>query len=147
MTTAVRCGARNLPAAVLIAVLIGIFLVLAFQTTARTAAAAEDPQRFSMEFREADLRDVLRLLAQESGTNLLLGEAIKGTVTVSFKEVTLQEALDAILQSYGYSYSTVGNIVTIDAGPGSRSLSRDPFPFSTRQTPAAMPTSPNSPRG
>ncbi len=78
---------------------------------------AAPAKRFSLEFRDADIKDVLRLLGQENGLNILVGDDVTGKVTVSFKEVTLDQALVSILQSFGYSYTTSDGIVTVSNKP------------------------------
>lgn len=80
-----------------------------------TAGRTSRPQRFSMEFRDADLRDVFRLLGQESGQNIVVGKGVAGKITLSFQEVTLEEALDAILRGFGYHFQREGNMVLITA--------------------------------
>ncbi|MDP1605013.1 MAG: secretin and TonB N-terminal domain-containing protein, partial [Legionella sp.] len=75
------------------------------------------PRRFSLEFRDADIKDVLRLLGQENDLNILVGDDVTGKVTVSFKEVTLDQALLSILQSFGYSYSKADGIVLVTKSP------------------------------
>jgi type IV pilus assembly protein PilQ len=84
---------------------------------AESAGQTLPPRRFSLEFRDADIKDVLRLLGQENDLNILVGDDVTGKVTVSFKEVTLPQALDAILESFGYSYSTSDGIVVVRKDP------------------------------
>lgn len=78
-------------------------------------------RRFSLEFRDADIKDVLRLLGQENGVNILVGDDVTGKITVSFKEVTLQQALDSILESFGYSSSTSDGILVVRKAPPPKS--------------------------
>jgi len=80
---------------------------------AESNSQAPSSRRFSLEFRDADIKDVLRLLGQENGMNILVGDEVTGKVTVSFKEVTLDQALDSIVQSFGYSYTTSDGIVVV----------------------------------
>ncbi|NOX97690.1 MAG: hypothetical protein GXO98_06520 [Nitrospirae bacterium] len=75
------------------------------------------PKRFSMEFRNADIQDLLRLLAKEEKLNIIPGEDVKGTVSVSFTNVTVWDALDAILKNLGYSYIKEDNIIRIVSKP------------------------------
>jgi len=74
-------------------------------------------KRFSLEFRDADIKDVLRLLGQENGLNILVADDVTGKVTVSFKEVTLDQALVSILQSFGYSHTMNDGIVVVSNKP------------------------------
>lgn len=73
----------------------------------------EDLPRFTMEFRDAEIGDVLRLLALESGLNIIMGDDIKGRVTVSFHDVSLKEALTAILKTYKYSFQVEEGIIIV----------------------------------
>ncbi|MBI1819558.1 MAG: type IV pilus secretin PilQ [Nitrospirae bacterium] len=69
--------------------------------------------RFSLEFREADIKDVLRAIGQENRLNIIIREEVKGKVTLSFKNVTLDEALGAILKNQNLWASKNGSILTI----------------------------------
>lgn len=77
----------------------------------RTGAATEPI--FSMELRDAEIRDVLRVLGQESRLNVIAGEEVVGKVTLSFQNVSLAEALEAILKSRGYTFIREGNILVV----------------------------------
>ena len=55
--------------------------------------------RISLEFRRADIRTTLRLLAQQYRINLLVTEEVMGTVTVDFFEVPLRSVFRVILNS------------------------------------------------
>jgi type IV pilus assembly protein PilQ len=81
------------------------------------AVGAETIHRFSMEFRDADVRDVLRAIGQENHLNVLFGEEVQGKITLSFRDVTLQDALDAILRVQNLSSFQEGNILRIVRSP------------------------------
>jgi len=81
------------------------------------ATFAAAPARFSMEFRDADIRDVLRALGQENKLNVVFGDEVQGKVTLSFRDVTLQEALEAILHIHNLSSVQEGNILRIIRSP------------------------------
>lgn len=70
---------------------------------------------FSIEVREAELSDVLRALAQQSGLNVILGSGIAGKVTLSFKQITFKDALEVILRANGLGYTIRNNVVWIDS--------------------------------
>ncbi len=80
----------------------------------RNIPTALNPNKLlSMEFVEADLQDVLRLLSKQNGFNIIVNENISGVVTVHFVKVTLKGALDAILIANGYDYLIQDNILII----------------------------------
>lgn len=69
--------------------------------------------KFSLEFRDADIKDVLRAIGQENHLNIIIREEVKGRVTLSFKNVTLDEALSAILKNQNLWASKSGSIMTV----------------------------------
>ncbi len=78
----------------------------------KDSGAAGEPL-FSMELRDAEILDVLRVLGQESRLNIIAGDEVVGKVTLSFQNVTLTEALEAILKSRGYTFIREGNILVV----------------------------------
>ncbi|MBI1823479.1 MAG: type IV pilus secretin PilQ [Nitrospirae bacterium] len=69
--------------------------------------------KFSLEFRDADIKDVLRAIGQENHVNIIIREEVKGKVTLSFKNVTLDEAFSAILKNQNLWASKTDSIVTV----------------------------------
>ena len=57
-------------------------------------------QRISLEFKDADIRDVIRILAEVSGMNFVIDPKVKGTVTIRLINVSWEKALDVILKTY-----------------------------------------------
>lgn len=74
--------------------------------------------RFSMEFRDADVKDVLRAIGQERRLNLVVSDDISGKLTLSFQQVTLAEAFEAILK--------MENLVKVQEGAITRVI-QSPF--------------------
>jgi type IV pilus assembly protein PilQ len=52
----------------------------------------------SLDFKDADVVNLLRILAAESGRNIVVGDDVKGRVSISLKNVTWEQALDTILE-------------------------------------------------
>src|SRR5262245_3119425 len=67
----------------------------------------------TVDFREADIRNVLRILAYNSGVNIVAGPEVVGLVTIQLTDVPWQQALDVILSTYGYGYDQKGKIITV----------------------------------
>lgn len=63
--------------------------------------------------READLAAVLRLLSQEEQVNIVGGPGVSGTVTADLYNVTLEEALTAILRSQGLMFERHGKFIQV----------------------------------
>ncbi|MBN1233803.1 MAG: type IV pilus secretin PilQ [Candidatus Coatesbacteria bacterium] len=60
-------------------------------------------RRISLDLQSAELRAVLRLIADYSGYNIISGEDVKGTVTIKVKNVSWKNALVNILKANGYA--------------------------------------------
>jgi MSHA biogenesis protein MshL len=68
---------------------------------------------YSLRVRDGQLQDVLLALAQDSGENLVVDPEVTGTVTVNLNRVSLEQALDALLNQLGYSYRRQGHLIRI----------------------------------
>jgi type IV pilus assembly protein PilQ len=66
---------------------------------ASTPATGE--KLISLDFKDADVVNLLRILAAESGRNIVSGDDVKGRVSISLKNVTWEQALDTILEVRG----------------------------------------------
>jgi type IV pilus assembly protein PilQ len=62
---------------------------------------------------DANLVEVLRMLALQSQKNIVASRDVRGTVTANLYDVTVREALDAILLSNGYAYQEKGNFIYV----------------------------------
>ena len=67
----------------------------------------------SLDFQDADIRNVLKVLSYKSGVNIVAGPEVTGVVTIQLADVPWQKALDVILATYGYGYERKGNIITV----------------------------------
>lgn len=67
----------------------------------------------SIDFRDADIQNVLRILSYKSGVNIVTGPEVTGLVTIKLKDVPWKRALEVILETYGYGYEQKDNIITI----------------------------------
>jgi type II secretory pathway component GspD/PulD (secretin) len=83
------------------------------RATGTQSSGPGGPKLYSMELRDVDIREVLLALSEESGMNIVIGEEVKGKVTVSFEDVDLFDALDAILSTHGYNYYHHNKIIQV----------------------------------
>ena len=72
-------------------------------------------RRISLDFQGADISNVLRLIADVSGFNIVVGEAVKAKVTLKLISVPWDQALDMMLKINNLGMIREGNIVWIDS--------------------------------
>jgi type IV pilus assembly protein PilQ len=60
-----------------------------------------DGRLISLDFKDADVVNLLRILAAESGRNIVIGEDVTGKMSISLRNVPWQLALDTILEARG----------------------------------------------
>ncbi|HUJ58508.1 MAG TPA: type IV pilus secretin PilQ [Kofleriaceae bacterium] len=66
-----------------------------------------------LDFKDAPIHDLLRLLAATGHVNIVVPDTIDYKVTVSLKRVPWDQALEVILQSHGLWYRREGNLYRI----------------------------------
>lgn len=69
--------------------------------------------KVSLDFRDADIRNVFKILSFKSGVNIVASPEVTGAVSIQLNDVPWQQALDVILQTYGYAYERKGNIIMV----------------------------------
>jgi len=67
----------------------------------------------SLNFQDADIRNVLKVLAFKSGVNIVATPDVKAIVSIELKDVPWQKALDVILSTYGYGFIQKDNIIRV----------------------------------
>ena len=74
-------------------------------------------KRLSLDFKGADLDDLLRLISEVSGLNIVAAHGLKDRkdrdVTVRLANVEWRQALDVILRAKGLSYEQDGNVIYV----------------------------------
>ncbi len=71
-------------------------------------------QKLSMQFREAEVKNVLRSLAEPYKINLLVSNEVTGSVSASFKDVYVKDVFISVLRDADLDYVIDGDIVRID---------------------------------
>ncbi|HTL70433.1 MAG TPA: secretin N-terminal domain-containing protein [Candidatus Eisenbacteria bacterium] len=80
---------------------------------ATSPTAATSPGNVTVDFKEADIQNVLRILSFKSGVNIVAGKDVTGVVTIRLVDVPWEKALDVVLKTYGYAYDRDGNIIRV----------------------------------
>jgi type IV pilus assembly protein PilQ len=72
-------------------------------------------QKISFDFRDADIVNVLKLIAEAAGLNVVVGDEVKGRITMRLVDLTWDQALEVVLQSRSLGMVRVGNVVRIES--------------------------------
>ena len=86
----------------------------------------------SIDFKDAEIRQVLRIIALKSGVDIVAGPDVEGLVTIKLTNVPWEQALEIILRTYGFAYERKGDVVrvlTLEAVE-QESLATEVFPLS-----------------
>ena len=67
----------------------------------------------SLDFQEADIKSVLRLMSEYGNLSIISGDDVKGKVTLTMKNVPWTQALDAILEIHGLTKKQSGNVIAV----------------------------------
>jgi type IV pilus assembly protein PilQ len=81
---------------------------------AQAAGVPQRPRLISLDFKDADINNILRILAEFSGLNIVTSEDVKGKVTVKLQNVPWQQALDSVVRASKLAYVQEGNIIRVD---------------------------------
>jgi len=70
-------------------------------------------KKISIDFRNTPIDDVLRIMAEQADVDIVKSPTVTGNVTATLTNVPLEEALNNILASHGYSYVATKNMIRI----------------------------------
>lgn len=70
-------------------------------------------QKISLEFKDADIKNVFRLLAEVSGNNIMVTDDVSRKVTVRLIELPWDQAMDLIVETNGLAKEEIGNVIRI----------------------------------
>lgn len=80
-------------------------------------------RKISLDFQDVEVRTILQILAKESGVNIVASDTVKGTMTLSLKDVPWDQALDLVMQARNLDMRRQGNIINI--APRDELLAKD----------------------
>ncbi len=70
-------------------------------------------RRIDMDFKDADIHNVLRLLAETGHVNIVAADNVSGAVTIRMRNVPWDQALDVVLQAKDLGMDRKGNIIRV----------------------------------
>ncbi len=70
-------------------------------------------EKITLDFQNADIHNIIRIIADVSGLNIVTSDEVKGTITIRLKDVPWDQALDVVLESKDLDKMVMGNVVRI----------------------------------
>lgn len=86
-----------------------VFAIMACITGLVGSPSLRAEDNISLDFRDADIRDLLKIIAQKSGTNIIAEKSVRGNVTVRLNDVYYEEAMNLIAKTNGFAVRKIGN--------------------------------------
>jgi type IV pilus assembly protein PilQ len=77
------------------------------------AAATYRGKKITLDLQDADIVNVIRLIGDVSGKNVVVGEDVKGKITLKLKNVPWDQALDVVLKTKDMGQETRGGIIRV----------------------------------
>jgi hypothetical protein len=79
----------------------------------RSVGSPSGARPISLGIRDIDIVTLLRALAAESGKNIVIGDEVKGRISITAKNIPLEQALDIVVESRGLAKIEEGQLVRI----------------------------------
>lgn len=83
------------------------------QVDAARGARRYRGRRIDLDFNNADIHNILRLLAEVGGVNIVTSDDVTGTVTIRMRNVPWDQALEVVLQAKGLGMVRRGNLIRV----------------------------------
>ena len=107
-------GARGAKCIRLIALV--LLLAIAASNTGFASLAAGEGllgSPVTIELKGADVRDVLKILAELGNVNIVSDPSVRGEISLSLKEVPIADAVELVTRATGLAYRHVGNTLVV----------------------------------
>tara|TARA_Y100001960_G_C14783905_1_gene889402 strand:- start:13287 stop:15290 length:2004 start_codon:yes stop_codon:yes gene_type:complete len=94
-------------------------------------SSVRDDELITFNFQDIEIEKALFVLAQKMGLNLVMGDDIKGTLSLKLKDVPQEQALNVILRTKGLGKYIEGNIMIV--APLEEIVSREQFELASKK--------------
>ncbi len=95
------------------------------QSEADTSDQKDTEPTISLNLKDAQIKNVLRLLADLSGKNMIISDSVTGLVTLKLDNIAWHEALDIILDTHGLGKIESKNITRIETRENIRRINEE----------------------
>lgn len=78
---------------------------------------AQQDKTITLDVKDMEIADVLRMIADQSGLNIIASKNVKGLVAINLQNVPVEKALEAILKVNNCAYEKEGSIIQVYTYP------------------------------
>jgi MSHA type pilus biogenesis protein MshL len=101
---------KRIISGIILAVLLAVF------TCPAQAQSPIASQKITLDLKGIDIVDVLKIISQRSGMNIVASKGVNGRITIFLKDVDVWDAFEIILLSNDLAYDINNNIVSVMTG-------------------------------
>ena len=88
-------------------------------------------EKLTLNFQKIDVREALNVIADFTGTNMVISDTVSGNITLRLKDVPWDQAFDIILQSRGLDMRKNGNVIQV--APRAEIAAKEKIDLTSRQ--------------
>ncbi|MBP2651777.1 MAG: type and secretion system protein [Firmicutes bacterium] len=92
-----------------------VILTIVLAITSGVGWASES--LITLNIQNSEVRDILEAMAVVDGVNIIVDETVKGKMSLNIKDMPLDEALDLVVKTRGYTYQKMPNGTIVVAEP------------------------------
>jgi len=70
-------------------------------------------EKISLDFQNAEIHNIIRIIGEVSGKNIVVSDAVTGRVTLKLRDVPWDQALDIVLAARNLGVEESGNVLTV----------------------------------
>jgi len=96
--------------------LMKLFILFVILSGTAFAASQSESDLISLDLKGMDIRDVLKILSQKSGLNIVADSDVKGTVTIYLNDVNVMDAIDIVTSVNNLAYVRDGTLIKVMPG-------------------------------
>ncbi|HOW54308.1 MAG TPA: type IV pilus secretin PilQ [Syntrophorhabdaceae bacterium] len=90
-----------------------LLLIIPLLCFSQSAKKSTPSTKVSFDFMDADVRNVIRILAEVSSKNIIISDAVKGKITMKLEDVFWDEALDLVVETGGLRKVEADNVIRV----------------------------------
>jgi type IV pilus assembly protein PilQ len=87
--------------------------VVLLSTQSLAGSPRHESKRITLDVVRADIHDVLRILAEKGGLNIVVAGEVQGKVTMKLRDVPWRQVLDTVLATNGLGHELRGNVLRV----------------------------------